>query len=410
VTSDLTGALAVRRRITLSGLASATSSASGTPGRVRIFDADVAVIDTYGTGFLRIPGSGYFKVDATAVGTLSVIKTVGGAASATTSAVVVSRRVAAFQDAVASALVSAGARAAAVRKNTTDDVVAIVTVTPPHLRLTNRAYVLEPTVILTDAPPAYLLNIQPMGGTADVETSLSFEQLRVVSTFKYYLDAESYMAAPLRRTILFSEEISAYGTMNYTGGNLVRTRRMFIDPVVALSRIVPVAAQRTVVYHPQVQIKITIPSPDLVKVTKFYGYLLLGESEIRERSVKIVITTANIEGYVNRHNTRDVLAIRGYVTAVADATGDLVWAPMWHRALAKSSLHGDLVALKLLSEEVHAQSMITRKIRVTKMMSTILAVMDDNGNFIPTTRPNAYSLAEEEQKPVVFSRTFTVLR
>lgn len=164
------------------------------------------------------------------------------------------------------------------------------------------------------------------------------------------------------------------------------------------------------ILHPTLIGESNIEPPRAYTVAKFLNIRVQAETIAQIGRIRnIVITTANAIATSPENQSRNINAMGGYVTAISSIEGNLVWAPIRHLARATVSLEGGLLAVKPHFETLEVFTGVSvDTLTIVGMMSTVLAVLDNDGNVIARTaeRPRETTLPE----PTVYRRTFTRLR
>lgn len=192
-----------------------------------------------------------------------------------------------------------------------------------------------------------------------------------------------------------------------------RIRPMYMTPEAVHGHASLGGTRNVIVFHSTVEGRATIEPPNLQAITRFYGYVLLGEGLVKERQGRFVETTAYGLGGGRLVHDRWVRTVRGYVTAIATATGELHDAPVRHPAVAQAIATGDLMPVRHLDQFVlvHAR-IIEPSLAAAAYLSSVIRVItgDEIEDFHEVMPPFGEHTHTGYDSPPVYPRTFTRFR
>jgi hypothetical protein len=140
---------------------------------------------------------------------------------------------------------------------------------------------------------------------------------------------------------------------------------------------------------------------------RYRQHRLTALAYLSEREARFVVTTALAVSATPGHKNLNVFKLNGYVTAIGTLTGELIEVQPRHLAFQQTTLRGNLVRLTELGEAVGAKSKITDRISVAGILSTVIAVLEEDPRMAP--RPD-FIEEDPEEEPIVYDRAFTRLR
>jgi hypothetical protein len=250
------------------------------------------------------------------------------------------------------------------------------------------------------------------GATVKSETSIEPVDLLFITGLGKKVTAETTGedSRIQRVTLTGKEQVTSASSVTFNRP-LGRVRKLPKRVVISKGQILPVYLGRVGPMNATISLDVLSSEPNLRLVALLQKQLtaIATASYGHERRV---LTTANIIGEVIDPSSKSVIMLSGYVTAQATAEGRVVLGPILHQARAEAEAAGDLLCLKLNSEEIRAETKIVVRHREVKKMSTIIAIMNEDGVYVPVPGPTGplRITAREDPKPVVFARTFHQMR
>jgi hypothetical protein len=414
--ATVTGFLIGTKPVTVAILAE--GSAVGDVLALRPLDADVLYAEvSVKKANLAPPGGGRATVGASATGDLLQLPAIRGRATVDASASMFVGRVRIFvpQTLVAEAsspsLLTTVTRSQIVSKATADSaVLGVLVVSQPFEK-----HILEAVSAISEPTPERLRLID---GRASAEADVLQSYLKPITGFKQVFLAEATTSQTLNRATNAEtpSRAEAEASMELGIPNLVRMRTLKAAKLIGQTLPTPVKLWRAVPYYREIDVESFVYPINLRVVRNLRFNQLIAETTLTEGHIRRVLTTAHVDADVLEAISNNVTILSGYITAQAGATGELVLGPIRHLALAEASMHGGLVTLKDLDplpEVLLAETSITDGLHAVKMLSTIIAIMNDDGIYVPVTYAEPLGISTESnarQTPVVFKRKFAQIR
>jgi hypothetical protein len=221
----------------------------------------------------------------------------------------------------------------------------------------------------------------------------------------------------LRRVTLAADQaVTASGEARYRRVLLSRVLKFPRTQLPSSGIILPgTEASRVTPYTDQAITSVVYSNTPFLAVITALWDVIYADSRINYGSHRTIYTTAVGAGKTN-FQVASMRSIRARVSAESDAIVILENIGIKQFLYVTVSIpHANLLTLKQLSETLPMEAEISKGVKRTSYLSSIVAILDHNGEVIrgeiPTPHPRTLSAPVEEETHVIkFSRPFGVLR